>query len=199
MSLSGISGVPDTASAYSTSTSTVKKANAATDASTTEEAAVYEKSSATEVTPKTYAPNTELIAKLKADADAKTEQLRSIVEKLIQGQGKALGTADEMWSFLASGDYTVDAATKSQAQADIAADGYWGVEQTSNRILDFAKALSGGDPAKAEELRAAFKKGFEQATKTWGKDLPSISSDTYDSVMKKFDAWAAEASAATVS
>ena len=198
MSLSGINGLQDTASAYSTGTVAPKKSDAANNTSTAEEAAVYEKGSAPEVKSKTYAPNTELIAKLKADADAKTEQLRSIVEKLISGQGKALGTADEMWSFLASGDYTVDAATKSQAQADIAADGYWGVEQTSNRILDFAKALSGGDPAKAEELRSAFKKGFEEATKTWGKDLPSISSDTYDSVMKKFDAWAAEASAPTV-
>ena len=36
---------------------------------------------------------------------------------------------------------------------------------------------------------AAFKKGFEQATKSWGKTLPDISQRTYDAVMKKFDAW----------
>ena len=198
MSLSGINGLPDTASAYNTGTVTPKKADTASDTSATEEAAVYEKSSATESKSKTYAPNTELISKLKADADAKTEQLRSIVEKLISGQGKALGTADEMWSFLASGDYTVDSATKAQAQADIAVDGYWGVAQTSDRILDFAKALSGGDPAKAEELKNAFKKGFEEATKSWGKDLPGLSSDTYDAVIEKFDAWAAEASTTTI-
>ena len=33
----------------------------------------------------------------------------------------------------------------------------------------------------------AFKKGFSQATKAWGKDLPDISSQTYDAVIKKFD------------
>lgn len=69
-----------------------------------------------------------------------------------------------MWSFLAKGDFTVDEATRAQAQADIADDGYWGVDQTSDRILDFAKALSGNDPGKADLLLDAFKKGFKEAT-----------------------------------
>ena len=80
-------------------------------------------------------------------------------------------------------------ATKAQAQADIAEDGYWGVEQTSDRILDFAKALSGNDPEKADLLLDAFKKGFEQATGAWGKELPDISQRTYDAVVEKFEAW----------
>ena len=83
-------------------------------------------------------------------------------------QGVAIGTADDMWKFLAKGDFTVSADVKAQAQADIADDGYWGVEQTSDRILDFAKALSGDDPDKADAMLEAFKKGFEQATKAWG-------------------------------
>ena len=92
-----------------------------------------------------------------------------------------------MWRFLADGKFTVDAATKAQAEADIAEDGYWGVEQTSDRILDFAKALSGNDPDKADELLEAFKKGFKQATGSWGKELPDISQRTYDAVVEKFD------------
>ena len=111
---------------------------------------------------------------------------------MISKQGNAYGAANDIWSFLASGDYTVSPEVKAQAQKDIAEDGYWGVKQTSERILDFAKALSGGDPAQAEKMRSAFEKGYEQATKAWGKDLPSISKDTYDAVMKGFDEWAAE-------
>lgn len=156
---------------------------------------VYEPSGdkATEGTvKKKYTPNTELIAKMKADADARTEQLRSIVEKLITGQGNALANADDIWSFLRKGDFTVDAETKAQAQADIAEDGYWGVKQTSDRIVDFAMALTGGDPSKLESMRDAFKQGFEQATKTWGDKLPDISQQTYDAVMKKFDDIAAQ-------
>ncbi len=135
------------------------------------------------------AADPELLAKLKADADAKTAQLRSIVEKLLSGQNKAYGIAsdNEMWSFLASGDFTVDAATKAQAQQDISEDGYYGVKQTSERIIDFAKALAGDDPEKLEEMRKAFEEGYKQAEETWGGELPQISKDTYDAVQKAFD------------
>ena len=88
---------------------------------------------------------------------------------------------------MASGDFTVDPATKAQAQADIAEDGYWGVKQTSERIFEFAMALSGGDEETMEKMREAVEKGFGEATKAWGRDLPEISSNTYDAVMEKFD------------
>ena len=108
-------------------------------------------------------------------------------------QGQTIGTADDMWKFLASGDYTVDPAVKAQAQEDIAEDGYWGVEQTSDRILSFAKALTGGDPELIDKMQEAFEKGFKEATKSWGKELPDISQKTYDAVMEKFEAWRKEA------
>ena len=149
---------------------------------------VYEKDSNTSntVTKKTdYA----LVNKLKQDAEQRTAQLRSLVEKMMTKQGAAIGTADSMWSFLAKGDFEVDAATKAQAQKDIAEDGYWGVEQTPAGILDFAKALSGNDPEKADLLLDAFKKGFQEATKSWGDKLPDISQRTYDAVVEKFDNW----------
>lgn len=130
-----------------------------------------------------------IIDKLKADQEAQQKKLLDIVRKTISGQGKAIASADDMWKFLASGNFTVDAKTKAQAKKDIAEDGYWGVEQTSDRILDFAKALSGNDPKQADKLLNAFKKGFDQATKAWGKKLPDISQKTYDAVVKKFEAW----------
>ena len=155
----------------------------------TDTGVVYEKSSdqtSGTVTKKTdYA----LINKLKADAEERTSQLRSLVEKMMTKQGVAIGTADSMWSFLAKGDFTVDEATRAQAQADIADDGYCGVDHTSDRILDFAKALSGNDPEKADLLLDAFKKGFKEATKSWGQDLPDISQRTYDAVVEKFNKW----------
>ena len=155
----------------------------------TDTGVVYEKSSdqtSGTVTKKTdYA----LINKLKADAEERTSQLRSLVEKMMTKQGVAIGTADSMWSFLAKGDFTVDEATRAQAQADIADDGYWGGDQPSDRSLDFAKALSGNDPEKADLLLDAYKKGFKEATKSWGQDLPDISQRTYDAVVEKFNKW----------
>lgn len=148
---------------------------------------VYEASTSTVDNKKQK--NAAIVAQMKADAEQRTAQLQSLVQQMISKQGKTYGQANDMWKFLAGGNFTVDAATKSQAQADIAENGYWGVNQTSDRILDFAQALSGGDPDKMEEMRTAFQKGFREATKSWGKELPGISGDTYDAVMQKFDKW----------
>ena len=155
----------------------------------TDTGVVYEKSSGQTSGTVTKKTDYALVNKLKADAEQRTSQLRSLVEKMMTKQGVAIGTADDMWSFLAKGDFTVDEATRAQAQADIADDGYWGVDQTSDRILDFAKALSGNDPEKADLLLDAFKKGFKEATKSWGQDLPDISQRTYDAVVEKFNKW----------
>ena len=39
-------------------------------------------------------------------------------------------------------------------------------------------------------MRKAFEKGFKQATKAWGQELPGISQDTYKAVEKMFDDYA---------
>ena len=179
-----------TAAAYAQQTAGTKstKETKETSSKTSQDTAVvYEKSSANK-TDSTKS-NAAIIAQLKADAEARTAQLQSLVEKMISKQGQTLGTADDMWSFLAKGNFTADADTIAQAKKDVAEDGYWGAEQTSERILSFAKALAGDDPDKAEELLNAFKKGYSEATKTWGSDLPSLCSDTYDLVEKKFNDW----------
>lgn len=148
---------------------------------------VYEPSSSATTGSVSKKPDANLVAKLKADSDARISQMKSLVEQMISKQGQTLGKTDSIWSFLASGNFTVDAATKAQAQKDIADDGYWGVEQTSSRIVDFATALAGSDPKQLEKMRDAFKKGFDNATSTWGKSLPDISQRTYQAVMDKFD------------
>jgi len=198
-----VNGVTSIQAAYSyNSTSAAKEKTSAEEAATktTEDTGViYEHSTDTNTssTKKTYKPDTALINKLKADADARTSQLRSLVEQMMGKQATTYGNANDIWSFLRSGNYTVDPATKAQAQADIAEDGYWGVGQTSDRIIQFATALTGGDPDKIEAMRDAFKKGYAQAEKTWGGSLPEISQKTYDAVMEKFDKLAADAGLTT--
>ena len=189
MNVNGISNQTNTYAAYK---STEQKAAATeTEGKQTEASAVYEPSKDAKKTDTvtTKQKNEAIISRLKADAEARTQQLQQLVQQMISKQGNAYGQANDMWKFLASGNFTVDARTKAQAQADIAEDGYWGVKQTSERIFDFAKALSGNDPEKADLLIDAFKKGFEDATKSWGKDLPDISQRTYDAVLEKFDKW----------
>lgn len=207
MSVNGVTSSQATAAYSYSATENVKAGTSAAAENTSakdsgaaaDKGVVYEPSNAASAAKPTYTPDTNLINKMKADADARTAQLRSLVEKMMTGQANAYGKANDIWSFLRSGNYTVDAATKAQAQADIAEDGYWGVNQTSDRIIDFAKALTGGDPDKIEDMRAAFEKGFKKAGKTWGGDLPDISQRTYDAVMEKFDKMAEEAKKTSVS
>ncbi len=63
------------------------------------------------------------------------------------------------------------------------------VEQTSDRFVAMAQALSGGDATKADEMIAAIKKGYEQASKAWGDKLPDICQRTIDAATKKLEAW----------
>ena len=202
MSVNGITQT-QAIGAYSYQTNDTKTTVAAENTATAKKAedtgVVYEPSNEQKIdsAKKTYKPDTALLNKLKADADARTQQLRSLVEKLMLGQSDTYNKANDIWSFLREGNFTVDAATKAQAQADIAEDGYWVVEQTSERILSFATALTGGDPSKIEEMREAFIKGYKQAEKTWGGELPEISKKTYDAVLAKFDKLAADANGDT--
>ena len=123
-----------------------------------------------------------VVATMKKELSTKNEQLQNLVTKLL---GKQAGKYTKLADLFK--DIQADPATIEQAQKDIADDGYWGVSQTSQRILDFATALTGGDPDKIDAMQAAFKKGYEKAQKTWGGQLPDICQKTYDAVLKGFD------------
>ena len=121
-----------------------------------ETAAVYEKSDSQKVEGVTKKKdNSAIVAQLKADAEARYNQLIDIVRQSLGGQANKVFTAETGLKSLFE-KIQVDADTIAQAKADIADDGYWGVEKTSDSILEFAKALSGDDPSKAEELLSAF-------------------------------------------
>ena len=193
MSVNGVTGASDAYSAYSAQSSVSKPAT--TSEETTARAAentgvIYEKSdqSAVDNSKAPYA-NPALVQQLKSDAENRFAQLQSLVEKLMLKQSGTSKNAEagSIWDALREGKVEVDPETRAQAQKDVAEDGYWGVKQTSDRILDFAKALAGNDPKKLEEMREAFKKGYEQAEKTWGGKLPEISQQTFDAVNQKFD------------
>ena len=186
--MSGVNGVNNYTNSYSNYESTAAKAKQTTEKTeAAQPGAVYEPSKE----GKAAVDRSAIVAQLKADAEARAKQMTDLVHKMMSQQGVAIGKSDDMWRFLASGKFTVDPATRAQAQKDIADDGYWGVSQTSQRIFDFAKALTGGDGEKMEEMRKAFEKGFKMATNTCGQKLPDISQRTYDATEKLFDDYAA--------
>jgi len=182
MSLNGITNVYASYQAsYTKSTEVKSEKEATTTTGNVAEGATYESTINKET------DRTKIVAALKADAEARVNSFKQMVQDMLFKQGKKVSSTEDMWRMLASGNFTVDAETAAKAKEEISEDGYWGVNQTSQRIFDMAVALSGGDEDKMDEMLEAFKKGFKQATKTWGRELPDISQKTYDAVMDKFE------------
>ncbi len=189
----GLNGVSAASSAYGSTKANQAKGKDSTSKTESDNnqktpSAIYEKSADKGTTKVVYKQDTEAISHLKADAEKRTKQLRDLVEKMLLKQGQTFDEAT-MYQMLREGTLPVDTATAEQAKADIAEDGYWGVNQTSDRLVSFAKALTGGDPDKIDEIISAVKKGFEQATKTWGDGLPDICKQTLDATLDKLEKW----------
>ena len=203
--MNGVSNVQTSGSVYTAYQNVNEKKSSEAAQKNSEQGVVYEKTEQNNDKSATYSINKmskedrdALITQLKEDQVNRQESLVSLVKQMMGKQAGVASIADNllsqskdddesMWKFIASGNYTVDAVTKKQAEEDISEDGYWGVKKTSQRLFDFASALAGDDVDKMKEMQEAMEKGFKQATKLWGKDLPQISQDTLKAATQLFD------------
>jgi hypothetical protein len=193
---STVSPEENNTSTSSNSTGTVKDIPAATYEKSTEEV-----DSKTEK-PTTYKVDQKELSRLLEESNSKTQAFVKMLAALVSkqagknAQANSTNTSDEFQKLLyGNGVVEIDEATRAEAKELISEDGYYGVKATSERILDFAKALSGGDPSKLEKLKEAALEGFNQAEKMWGGELPQISQDTRQAVIDGFDAMISAASA----
>ncbi|SDY79719.1 hypothetical protein [Tindallia californiensis] len=134
-----------------------------------------------------HVPDEKAIERLWKESQAAHQQLIDIVRQLLERQGVSTDQLDSMEG-LADTDVEIDEIARNDLEALLGPDGELGIEQVSDRIVDFAIAISGGDTSKAEILKEAIIKGFKAAEEALG-GLPDISQKTYDRVMEKFDAW----------
>lgn len=185
MSVNGITGVTST---YTTTQTSSTAASAAKDTTastnTNDTGVVYEKSTNATDGKNKVTDYSSIVASMKQELSTKNTQLQNLVNQLLGKQATKYTKLADLFK-----NINADPATIAQAQKDIGEDGYWGVEQTSDRFVSMAQALSGGDASKADEMIAAMKKGFEQATAAWGDKLPSICQDTIDAAVKKMESW----------
>lgn len=130
-----------------------------------------------------------LVESLKSDLNTQTTRFTNMMMQMFNKQGITglQAGSDAFWRQIASGNYTVDAKTKAEAQQAISEDGYWGVKQTSQRIFDMAKAIAGDDTEMMKKMQNAVEKGFEQATAAWGKELPGICGETHTAINGMFE------------
>lgn len=119
---------------------------------------------------------------LKKISDRSHSYLKQLIEDLISRQGKTVSLLSN------KSPVTIDETTRKEANKLIDKDGPLGIKAVSDSIVDFAKALSGGDKSKLDTLKKAIDKGFKAAEQVLGK-LPTISRETYDQIMEKLDNW----------
>lgn len=111
--------------------------------------------------------------------------LRDLIARTLEDQGIATRIAVE------GDEIELKTLTPEEAQTLIAEDGYFGVDKTSARIVQFAIGLAGNNPARLDTIRQGVEDGFAEAEKAWGGKLPEISYQTLDAIMEKLDDWAA--------
>lgn len=192
MSISSINGVNGYTAVKTAETEKTAKATETTKDQVKDDGVVYEKSNETKKDSANQIYNKDnVIAKLKADQQSRLDSMNSLVQKLLGKQAEKFDLANgsnlaETFRQVAG---KVDQQTIDEAKASVAEDGYWGVNQTSDRLVSMAIALAGGDTDKADTMMAAIEKGYKQATKAWGEDLPQICQDTMEATCQKMDDW----------
>ena len=144
----------------------------------------------------TYTPSVkgaadpEAIRRLWNETNHAADAIRKLVASML---GKNDASGQGFWAVRAGGSYKLSEADRAQAQEMVGENGFFGVKQTTDRILSFAKALvgEGASEEKIENMRAAVQKGFDEVARMFGgfDKLPSVTKDTYDSIMKEFDSW----------
>lgn len=174
------------------------KADANAKVKTENQAAVYEKTKKEDTSKEPYKINkmskedrAALVKALKEEVEARQKQFLELVKQSLTGQGEKIAIAtdnmDGIWKALAKGNFTVSEEVKKQAQEDISEKGYWGVEATSKRMFEHASALAGDDVEQMKAMQKAMEKGYKEATKAWGKELPDISKKTLAAANKLFE------------
>lgn len=124
-----------------------------------------------------------------ADSTRKISQFKQLISAMLAMQNDESHQveildipSEEFLDTISGGSLVEDAAD---------GDNPWSSKNVAKRIIEFAKAVSGGDKSKIAELKEAFIKGFEEAEKVYGGKgkLADVSYETYDEVMRMFDEW----------
>ena len=171
----------------------------------TEEAAVYTPSAPVtgNNAPTQFQPDTARVQEMWRSHNQQVESFRRMVETLMEqqaqrqfGMGNPFWRRDEIgmgnpeWDDLqfVMNNIEVTDEMRAEANAMLGEGGYFSIEETAGRILEFAVALSGGDPDRIDDLSDAVERAFAQVERMFG-EMPQISHDTLAAVREGFDQW----------
>jgi len=132
-----------------------------------------------------FNPDMARVQELWSNHEARVDSFRRMVETLLNQQAERQGLS-QGWSIR---DIEITPEMRAEANEMLGEGGYFSVEETASRILDFAVALSGGDPSRIDLLQGAVERAFGQAERMFGGELPQISHDTLAAIREGFDQW----------
>jgi len=186
---------------------TAKQEKESKTAASTAKTDVYEPSGQTAKTPakaqgnsKSYSADVGKMRDIWLEHDRHVESFRKLIASLINKQADRSQAAGIPWNFNdPNAMVEIDDEARAAARDAIGEGGPFSVEAVATRLLDFAVAISGGDPAKIDLLRNAVEKGFAAAERQWGGELPEISQKTREAVMNGFDQWKQSGDASSIS
>ncbi len=176
--------------------------------STNQDAVVYEKTEVSK-TPANYNKegrriDAKTIEAMKRESEMQYTQMIETVRRMIARQSKEAGGIPKEFDFFNKIPKTIEELNASKGyegteKIDSFEDhlgedlndpnSYYSAEKTAERIVNFAKSISGGDIKKYELLKGAIEDGFKAASSYFDK-MPEITGKTHELVMKGFDEWA---------
>ena len=114
--------------------------------------------------------------------------MSNMVREMLGQQAKAKGMD---YIGLKPEQIVASAEDIEEAKASISEGGYWSVDAVAGRIMDMAELIANGDSSKLSMLKDAIIQGFGNAAKDFGRDglddMPDITKETYNEVMRRFD------------
>ena len=124
---------------------------------------------------------------------AQFAQIMSEVQSFVKG--KALESSfevrhQEFQDFLSDigyGGKPIASLSQEEASTLVGEDGFFGVQQTSERIAGFVISGASGDEERLREGKKGIVQGFKDAEQMWGEKLPDIAYETIDKAVAMID------------
>lgn len=154
------------------------------------------KKTAETYTKPTKAADENTVSKLWAESEQKINEFKQMLEQMLAKQAKTNGAQEKNGSTSESSsfDFSMEISVKISGTSLSTTEGvgdndYWGIEQTAQRLFDFAYGLAGDDKELMKTMVQAVKDGFGAVEDIFGGEgkLPDISYSTYDRTMELFD------------
>lgn len=131
--------------------------------------------------------NATVIEFLTKEGEDVFNSVRDLVMDLLERQGYSIDQLNKE----DTAEIDVDEIAREKAKEMIGPGGVLSPEKVSDRIVNFAISVFGGDKSKIDIIRNSIDRGFAEAEKILGQ-LADVSNTTYDMIQEKLDNWLAE-------